>query len=48
MVWVSTLRDRNDLPLLRADNLADEMLIEVAQVAADRVAENRRQPDNSG
>jgi conjugative relaxase-like TrwC/TraI family protein len=39
VAWVSTLRNRNDLPLLRADDLADEMLGEVAQLAADRVAE---------
>lgn len=39
VAWVTTLRDRNDLPRLRADDLAEDMLAEVAQIAADRVAE---------
>lgn len=39
--WVASLADRNDLPLLRSVDLADEILAEVAQVAAQRVAEAR-------
>ena len=34
VAWVSTLRDRNDLPPLRADDLADEMLAESPRVAS--------------
>lgn len=37
--WVATLADRNELPLLRADDLAEEMLVEVAEVATMLVAE---------
>ncbi|MCU4183842.1 relaxase domain-containing protein [Acidiferrimicrobium sp. IK] len=39
--WVSTLRNRNDLPLLRADDLTDEMLSEVAELAVAWQAERR-------
>jgi conjugative relaxase-like TrwC/TraI family protein len=39
--WVATLRDRNDLPLLRADDLTNEMLTEVGVVAVNVVAEKR-------
>ena len=35
------LRDRNDLPLLRADDLTDEMLAEVAELAVEWQAERR-------
>ena len=41
MAWVSTLRDRNDLPLLRADDLSDEMLSEVAELAVVKQSERR-------
>ena len=37
---MSTLRNRNDLPLLRADDLTDEMLAEVAELAVKQ-AERR-------
>lgn len=36
---MTSLRDRNDLPLLRADDLADDILADLAGLAADRVAE---------
>jgi hypothetical protein len=39
--WVATLRDRNDLPLLRADDLTNEMLTEVGVIAVHVVAEKR-------
>src|SRR5664280_947128 len=39
--WVTTLRDRNDLPLLRADDLTDAMLTEVGGIAVNVVAEKR-------
>jgi hypothetical protein len=39
--WVSTLRNRNDLPLLRGDELTDEMLGEVAELAVEWQAERR-------
>jgi conjugative relaxase-like TrwC/TraI family protein len=39
--WVATLRDRNDLPLLRADDLTNEMLTEVGVIATGVVAEKR-------
>jgi conjugative relaxase-like TrwC/TraI family protein len=39
--WVATLRDRNDLPLLRADDLTSEMLTEVGATAVNVVAEKR-------
>jgi len=41
VAWVETLAGRNDLPLLRAGDLADEMLAEAAKVAAHTVAEKR-------
>ena len=37
--WVSTLRDRNDLPVLHADDLADDILADAASVACQKVAE---------
>jgi hypothetical protein len=39
--WVASLAGRNDLPLLRSADLADEMLAEVAQVALAKVGERR-------
>jgi conjugative relaxase-like TrwC/TraI family protein len=39
--WVATLKDRNDLPLLRADDLTSEMLTEVGVIAVHVVAEKR-------
>jgi conjugative relaxase-like TrwC/TraI family protein len=39
--WVATLRDRNDLPLLRAEDLTSEMLTEVGVIAVHVVAEKR-------
>src|ERR1019366_8352197 len=39
--WAATLRDRNDLPLLRADDLTTEMLTEVGVIAVNVVAEKR-------
>jgi conjugative relaxase-like TrwC/TraI family protein len=39
--WVAGLADRNDLPLLRAGDLADEILADEAGVAVQRVAERR-------
>lgn len=39
--WVATLKDRNDLPLLRADDLTNEMLTEVGAIAVHVVAEKR-------
>jgi len=39
--WVSTLAGRNDLPALRADDLSDEMLVEVAKVALRRTSDRR-------
>jgi conjugative relaxase-like TrwC/TraI family protein len=39
--WVATLKDRNDLPLLRADDLTSEMLAEVGVIAVHVVAEKR-------
>ena len=39
--WVATLKDRNDLPLLRSDDLSDEMLREAGVVAVDAVASKR-------
>jgi conjugative relaxase-like TrwC/TraI family protein len=41
VAWVSTLRDRNDLPLLRADDLVDDMLAEVAALAVEWEAGRR-------
>jgi len=39
--WVETLAGRNDLPLLHAGDLAEEMLTEAAKVAVHTVAEKR-------
>ncbi len=39
--WVAGLADRNDLPLLRAGDLADEILADTAAVAVQTVAERR-------
>lgn len=39
--WVSSLGERNDLPLLRGDDLTNEMLAEVASIAVDTVATKR-------
>jgi conjugative relaxase-like TrwC/TraI family protein len=41
VAWVSTLHNRNDLPLLRADDLSEEMLAEVAELAVNWQAERR-------
>jgi conjugative relaxase-like TrwC/TraI family protein len=41
VAWVHTLRDRNDLPLLRADDFTDAMLREVGSIAAYTVSEKR-------
>jgi conjugative relaxase-like TrwC/TraI family protein len=41
VAWVETLAGRNDLPLLRAGDLADEMLAEAAKVAVHTVAQKR-------
>jgi conjugative relaxase-like TrwC/TraI family protein len=41
VAWVETLAGRNDLPLLRAGDLAEEMLAEAAKVAVHTVAEKR-------
>jgi conjugative relaxase-like TrwC/TraI family protein len=41
VAWVETLAGRNDLPLLRAGDLADEILAEAAKVAVHTVAEKR-------
>jgi conjugative relaxase-like TrwC/TraI family protein len=39
--WVESLADRNDLPLLRAGDLANEILADAAKVAVQTVAERR-------
>jgi conjugative relaxase-like TrwC/TraI family protein len=39
--WVAGLADRKDLPLLRAGDLAEEILADAAGVAVQRVAERR-------
>ena len=39
--WVAGLADRNDLPLLHAGDLADEILADAAGVAVQTVAERR-------
>jgi hypothetical protein len=39
--WVSSLAGRNDLPLLRSDDLANEILSDVARVSLEKVAEMR-------
>jgi len=41
VAWVETLAGRNDLPLLRLGDLADEMLAEAAKVAVHTVAQKR-------
>jgi conjugative relaxase-like TrwC/TraI family protein len=41
VAWVETLAGRNDLPLLRAGDLVEEMLTEAAKVAVHTVAEKR-------
>jgi conjugative relaxase-like TrwC/TraI family protein len=41
VAWVETLAGRNDLPLLRANDLAEEMLAEAAKVAVHTVAGKR-------
>ncbi|AXG14489.1 TrwC relaxase [Intrasporangium calvum] len=41
VAWVATLASRNDLPLLRASDLAEEMLVDAATVALDHVAAKR-------
>ena len=41
VAWVATLAGRNDRPLLRAGDLAHEMLVEAAKVAVHTVAEKR-------
>ena len=41
VAWVATLAGRNDLPLLRAGDLGQEMLVEAAKVAVHTVAEKR-------
>jgi len=40
-VWVAGLSDRNDLPLLRASDLADEILADAASVTIRKVSERR-------
>jgi conjugative relaxase-like TrwC/TraI family protein len=39
--WVAGLSDRNDLPLLRADDLADAILSDAASVTIRKVSERR-------
>ncbi len=39
--WVSGLSERNDLPLLRDGDLADEILADAARVAIQKVSERR-------
>jgi conjugative relaxase-like TrwC/TraI family protein len=39
--WVAALSDRNNLPLLRAGDLADEILADVANVTIHNVSERR-------
>jgi len=39
--WATTLRDRNDLPLLSADDLTSEMLTKLSVMAVPVVAEKR-------
>ena len=41
VAWVTTLAGRNELPLLRASDLAEEMLADAATVALDHVAAKR-------
>ncbi|MDA8047382.1 MAG: hypothetical protein M0Z30_19460 [Actinomycetota bacterium] len=39
--WVASLADRNDLPVLRSDDIESEILHDMARVALDKVASNR-------
>ena len=39
VAWVAALKDRNDLPLLRADDLGDPILTDAAQAVVASVAE---------
>jgi len=39
VAWVASLKDRNDLPLLRADDLADAILADAAEAALSGVSE---------
>jgi conjugative relaxase-like TrwC/TraI family protein len=41
VAWVASLKDRNDLPLLQARDLADEILADAARVVTCTVAERR-------
>jgi len=41
VAWAQSLRDRNDLPRLRADDLDGDMLVDAARVALAKVAERR-------
>jgi conjugative relaxase-like TrwC/TraI family protein len=41
VAWVATLADRNDLPLLHAGDLGDQILADAAAVAAETVAGRR-------
>jgi conjugative relaxase-like TrwC/TraI family protein len=41
VAWVTGLKDRNDLPLLRCDDLHDEMLAEAGHIATLKVSEKR-------
>jgi conjugative relaxase-like TrwC/TraI family protein len=41
VAWVATLKDRNDLPLLHAQDLADEILADAARAVTCAVAERR-------
>ncbi len=41
MSWVASLADRNDLPLLRVEDLGEEILSDAARVACEKVAERR-------
>jgi len=41
VAWVETLAGRNELPVLHAGDLADEMLLEAAKIAVSNVAEKR-------
>jgi hypothetical protein len=41
VAWVSTLRNRYDLPLLRAHDVAEPMLADAAQAVVNSVAERR-------
>jgi conjugative relaxase-like TrwC/TraI family protein len=39
--WVASLADRNDLPVLCCDDLADEILADIATVALEKVSDTR-------